>query len=87
MIEDKRMLVGSRISAKAIHITNLAECTRRYGCFKKTKIVYGTVLEHISTQKNKKSTRITNMIVGEFDLVGGFMKRASLHLRGVNLVV
>ena len=87
MSEDKKKLVGSRISAKAIHITNLAECTRRYGCFKKTKIVYGTVLEHISTQKNKNSTRITNMIVGDFDLGGGFMKRASLHLRSVNLVL
>ena len=76
-------MVGSPISAKAMHVTNLAECARRYGKNKKTKILYGTVVEHLSTQNNPNTRRITNTIVGDYDLGGGTIKRASLNIRSV----
>ena len=85
MVDDRRKVVGLRISAKAIHITNLAECARRYGANKKTKVVYGTVVEHISQKNNPTSNRITNIIVGDYDFGDGVIKRASLNIRSVKL--
>ena len=86
MIEDRRKVVGSRISAKAIHVTNLAECARRYGANKKTKVLYGTVVEHVSQRNNPNSRRVTNIIVGDFDLGSGVLKQASLNIRSVKAV-
>ena len=83
MVEDTRKVVGSRISAKAMHVTNLAECARRYGANKKTKVLYGTVVEHVSQRNNPNSRRVTNIIVGDFDLGGGVLKQASLNIRSV----
>jgi hypothetical protein len=41
--EAPRRVVGARVHAKAIHVSNLAECARRYGALKSTKMVAGTV--------------------------------------------
>ena len=71
MPEDRRKVVGSRISAKAMHITNLAECARRYCKNKKTKVLYGTVVDNLSTQNKPNTRRIKNIIVGDYDLGGG----------------
>ena len=79
-------MVGSRISAKAVHITNLAECVRRYGKNKKTKVLYGTVVENLSAQNNPNTRRIKNIIVGDFDLSRGTIKRASLNIRSLKAV-
>jgi hypothetical protein len=40
-----RQIVGSVVHAKAIHVTNEAECGRRYGQNKSTKLVQGHVAE------------------------------------------
>ena len=33
------------MDTKAMHVTSLADCSRRYGANKKTRILVGTVLE------------------------------------------
>ena len=52
MAVDSMKVVGSRVSAKAIHVTNNAECARRYGANRKMNVLVGTVVEVISTQNN-----------------------------------
>jgi hypothetical protein len=44
-MSDIRRIVGSVVHAKAIHVTNEAECGRRYGRNKSTKLVQGHVSE------------------------------------------
>ena len=36
--------IGTKIETKAVHVTSLAEGSRRYGANKKTRILVGTVL-------------------------------------------
>ena len=40
-----RCTIGTKIETKAVHVTSLAECSRRYRANKKTGIIVGTVLE------------------------------------------
>ena len=37
--------MGTNIDTKAVHVISLAECLRRYGANKKTRIIVDTVLE------------------------------------------
>jgi hypothetical protein len=82
MIPDSRRVVGSKVHAKALHVTNLAECSRRYGAGKKTKLLSGTVLEAKETQKEGNS-RMSWFITADYDLGGGDIKRAQLNIRSV----
>jgi hypothetical protein len=41
IMADPRTVVGALVSAKACHVTNLAESTHRYGANAKTKHVVG----------------------------------------------
>jgi Transposase IS4 len=84
--EDPRKVVGSRVSAKACHVTNLAECARRYGANKQTKVVQGTVLSCEATV-NSKTHRSSWFVVAEYDLGGGTLKKARLNIRSVKAVV
>jgi hypothetical protein len=47
MVLDSRQIIGSKVvHAKAIHVTNNAECSWQYGAGKKTsKLLSGTMLE------------------------------------------
>ena len=45
---DIRRVIGLKILAKAIHITNLAECTRRFGANVKIKEPTGIVVKVIT---------------------------------------
>mmetsp|Transcript_35121 Transcript_35121/g.52205 ORF Transcript_35121/g.52205 Transcript_35121/m.52205 type:complete len:89 (+) Transcript_35121:38-304(+) len=45
---DPRKVVGSRVMAKAMHVTSEAECARRYGLRKKNKWLGGIVLDVIT---------------------------------------
>jgi hypothetical protein len=44
MMLDVRQVLGSRVNAKALHVTNKAECSRRYGAPKSTKRLEDTKL-------------------------------------------
>ena len=44
LFDDPRLYIGASVEAKAILVTSLAECSRRYGTNAKTKIVPGLVV-------------------------------------------
>ena len=79
--EDPRRNIGCRIYAKAIHVTALAECARRFGSRSKTKEVAGTVLECIDrkTKTNCQSTYIKEV----YALGGGTLKTVELNIQSV----
>ena len=47
---NSRRVVGSKVVTKAIHVTNLAECKRRYSANAKKKEVVGIVTKVITTK-------------------------------------
>ena len=75
---------GDKVTAKAVHVTSLAECTRRFGTQNKTKMVNGRVLsvftKKIATGRNSRCIR------GRFDLGGGALKVADINVRSIKLV-
>lgn len=81
---DKRKVVGEKIHAKAMHVMNLLECSRRYGSRAKTKEVVGTVvaINYVPTC-NQNNSRTTCMVTADFDLGGGTIKRQELNIRSV----
>ena len=82
MLPDPRKVVGGRVQAKALHVSNLAECARRYGAHKGTKVLMGIVVE-VSNVVNPTSHRTSTFITADFDLGGGTIKRARLNIRSV----
>ena len=42
--DDPRLYIGASVEAKAVFVTSLAECSRRYGTNAKTKVVPGLVV-------------------------------------------
>src|SRR5687767_6116742 len=53
LLMDSRKVIGSRVVAKACHVTSLSECSCRYGRNKKTKEVVGTV---VAVEESKTAT-------------------------------
>ncbi len=82
MVLDTRRIIGSRVHAKALHVTNNAECSRRYGAGKTTKKLPGTVVQAEEVQKAGNS-RLSWFITADYDLGGGDIKRARLNIRSV----
>ena len=82
---DPRCTVGTKIETKAVHVTSLAECSRRYGATKKTIILFGTVLGVEIRPKATALGRHRNFVVAIFDLGGGAMKVATINIRSVKL--
>ena len=81
---DPRKVVGGVVHALARHVTNDAECHRRYGHFSKTKMVPGVVL-NVQTPRVKNRAKV--IITARFDLGGGSaesMKILDLNLRSVH---
>ena len=77
---DPRRIVGNIVHAKAIHVTNLAECARRYGSKKKTKKLRGVVQNVIFS--NDLGRRRTN-IVATYQLGGNVENNITLIIRSV----
>jgi hypothetical protein len=76
---DPRRTIGGLIEAKAIHVTSEAECSRRYGANKKTKIVPGVVVS-VKNVQNPENGRTITSVTADFDLGGGTMKRETLNI-------
>ena len=76
--------IGDAIEAKAIHITSEAECARRYGSNSKTKLLNGKVTAIINhpSASGRRSWHVT----GRYDLGGGVLKSATLHVRSVQAI-
>lgn len=84
-VRDNRRVVGSRISAKAIHVTSHAECARRYGSNSKAKEVFGTVVEVLNSKTT--NNRVSTMIKADFEFEGGVIKSATLNIRSIKSVI
>ncbi len=80
-MSDIRRIVGSVVHAKAIHVTNKAECGRRYGRNKSTKLVQG----HVSEVHNglSRTGRSQCFLTCDFDFGLGVSKRKKLSTRSV----
>jgi hypothetical protein len=82
MPPDQRKVIGGRVQAKALHVSNLAECSRRYGANKSTKMLLGTVVE-VTNVVNPTSHRTSTFVTADYDLGGGTMKQTKLNIRSV----
>jgi hypothetical protein len=79
---DHRRVIGNRVEARACLLTNLSECSRRYGANAKTYMVPGIVVDVIS-ERNSKTGRAACYILADYDFGGGFVKRQKLNVRSV----
>ena len=82
MAPDPRKVVGAIVTCKATLVTNIQECSRRYGSNAKSKILEGVVLEVIN-ERNAYTFRSQTYINGDWNLGNGRTKRASVHIRHV----
>ena len=84
MPPDPRKVIGGRVQAKAVHVTNLSECARPYGANRHTKMVLGTVVEVEVLPTSATSTRTSTFITADYEL-GEVIKQARLNLRSVKV--
>ena len=82
MPPDQRRVIVGQVQAKALHVSNLAECARRYGATKSTKMLLGTVIE-VSNVVNPTLQRISTFVTAVYHLGGGTMKQTKLNIRSV----
>ena len=78
---DPRRIVGRRVCAKAIHVTALAECARRFGSRSKSKVIAGTVIE--CSVKKTATNRSSAYVKAVYNLGGGTLKTVELNVRSV----
>jgi hypothetical protein len=76
-------VIGNCVLAKALHVTNEAECARRYGREKKTKILEGYVVS-VTITKSTKTNRTSKTIEANYHLGGGVYKQKALCLKSVH---
>ena len=86
MAADPRRIVGSMVEAKACHVTNLAECSRRYGSNSKTKRVQG-IVTHVEVIKNSTTNRTTTFVTAAYDLGGTTIHPCRLNICSVKAVL
>ena len=67
MAADPQCIVGSMVEAKACHVMNLAECSRRYGSNSMMKRVQG-IVTHVEVIKNLTTNRIMTFVTAAYDL-------------------
>lgn len=79
--KDPRKVIGAKVLAKAIHVTCLAESTRRYGSNAKEKMVLGIVLEVIMTKT--ANNRNNASIAAKYDFGDNVFKVKTLNIRSV----
>ena len=74
-----RCTIRTKIKTKDVHVTSLAECSRR------TIILVGNFLEvGIGTKATALGRRRT-FVVAIFNLGGGYMKVVTINIRSVDL--
>ena len=79
MAADPRRIVSSKVEAKAYHVTNLAECSCRYGSNSKMKRVQG-IVTHVEVIKNATTNRTTTFVMAAYDLGGTTIRPCRLNI-------
>ena len=64
---DLHCTIRTKIEAKAVFFTSMAECSRHYRVNKKTRILFSTVLEVEIRPKATTSGRCRNFVVAKFN--------------------
>ena len=82
MAADPQRIVGSTVGAKACHVTNLAECSRRYGSNSKMKRVQG-IVTHVEVIKNSTTNRTMTFMMAAYDLGGMTIHPCRLNIQSV----
>ena len=82
---DPRCTIETKIKTKAVHVTSLAECSRRYRENNKNIILVGTVLQVEIGTKGTVLGRCRDFFVARFYLGRGAMKVATIYIRSVKL--
>ncbi len=72
------------MQSKAHHVTALAECHPRYGANAKTTFVNGTVVS-VDAAPSSNGKRAVTLIMADYELGGGTIKRCQLNSRGVKM--
>ena len=85
MAANPRLIVGSMVEAKACHVMNLAECSRRYGLNSKTKRVQG-IVTHVEVIKNLTTNRMTTFVTAAYYLGGTAIHPCRLNICSVKAV-
>ena len=85
MAADPRRIVGSMVEAKACHVTNLAECSHRYGSNSKMKRVQG-IMTHVEVIKNSTTNRSTTFMMAAYNLGRMMIRPCTLNIRSVKAV-
>ena len=75
--------VGARVIAKACHVTNLSECSRRYGSNSKNKLLIGVVFKTSGDVLTSGHLRMN--VHARFELGGGILKSCKINLRSCRL--
>ena len=73
------------VEAKACHVTNLAECARRYGSNSKMKRVQG-IVTHVEVIKNSTTNRTMTFVMAAYDFGGTTICPCRLNIRLVKVV-
>ena len=85
MAEDPQRIVSSMVEAKACHVMNLAECSRRYGSNSKTKRVQG-IMTHVEVIKNSTTNRTMTFVTAAYNLGGMMIRPCRLNIQSVKAV-
>ena len=79
--DDQRRIIGRIVYVKALHVTALEECARRYGSWSKSKKVTGAVIECIG--KKTRNNRSIPYVKAVYALGGVTLKTVELNIRSV----
>jgi hypothetical protein len=85
-VDDPRLFVGASVEAKAMLVTSLAECSRRYGTNAKTKVVPGLVVSFGQESAPPGRSRAITFIVADFYFGDNVVKRGKLSIRSIKSV-
>jgi hypothetical protein len=78
---DKRRVKGGKVHALALYVSNLSECSRRYGSNAKSKLVNGRVF---SVQNTPTATgRTSTLVRALYKFDRQTTKEAELNIRSV----
>jgi hypothetical protein len=84
--DDPRLYIGASVEAKAMFVTSLAECIRRFGTNAKTKLVPGLVVSFGQDSAPHGRARAIIFIVANFYFDNNAVKQGKLKIRSVKAV-
>lgn len=82
---DLRVVAGACVETKAMFVTAMAECSRRFGTNAKTKVVPGVVVS-VRFESPPGRTRTTTFIIANYYFGPNDVKQGKVNIRSVTAV-